>query len=326
MGSAARAAIFGLAGPAPTPVERDFFRAADPWGFILFARNVETPAQLSALCASLRDAVGRDAPILIDQEGGRVARLRGPHWRDWPDVADHIAATPPQGREAMLRERYRAIAQELSASGVDVNCAPVLDVAAPGCHPFLTPRTLGDDAAAVARYGRAIREAMAEGGVSAVVKHIPGHGRGRVDSHKALPVIDAPLEDLRAVDFAPFRANADAAMAMTGHLMLPAIDPDACATFSPKVIDMIRGEIGFDGLLMTDDISMGALQGPIGDRADRALRAGCDVVLHCTGDRAEMEAVAEAAPRLTGRASARADAALAARPAAATRMELADAG
>lgn len=309
-------------------MERDFFRAADPWGFILFGRNVETPGQLSALCASLRDAVGRDAPILIDQEGGRVARLRGPVWREWPDVADHIAATPPGARDAMLRDRYRAIALELSACGVDVNCAPVLDVAAPDCHPFLTPRALGSDAETVARHGRAIREAMAGGGVSAVVKHIPGHGRARVDSHRELPVIEADIETLRAVDFAPFRANADAAMAMTGHLMLPAIDPDACATFSPAVIEVIRTEIGFDGLLMTDDLAMGALSGTAAERAARALKAGCDLVLHCTGDRAEMEAVAEAAPRLAGRARDRADAALAARPGrpeTAPSMERADA-
>ncbi len=307
------AAIFGLAGPRPTPAERALFAQADPWGFILFARNVENPAQLSALTRDLRACVGRDAPVLIDQEGGRVARLRGPHWRDWPDVATALAACPPEQAEAMLRLRYRLIADELHAAGVDVNCAPLLDVVAPGCHPFLRDRCLGSDAAAVARLGRAVRRGLEEGGVLPVVKHMPGHGRGDADSHRSLPVAAASRAALSAQDFAAFAAHADAALGMTAHVLFPALDPDDCATFSPAAIAAIRGEIGFDGLLMTDDIGMGALDGAVETRAARALAAGCDMVLHCSGDLAEMEALAAAVPRLSGRAAARADAALAAR-------------
>jgi beta-N-acetylhexosaminidase len=303
------AAIFGCAGPELSPVERAFFADAAPWGFILFARNVETPAQVAALVCQLRDAVGRHAPILIDQEGGRVARLRGPHWRDWPDVRAFVEGLSPAEAEIALRLRYRLIAHELRALGVDVDCAPVLDVPQPGSHPFLHDRALGADPALVARLGAAVRRGLEEGGVLPVIKHMPGHGRADADSHQRLPIADVDRATLLATDAAPFRAHADAPLGMTAHVLYPQIDPDACGTFSSAVIGLIRRDIGFDGLLMTDDINMGALDGTVDSRASRALAAGCDVVLHCNGDLAEMRAVAAAAPRLAGAALSRAMAA-----------------
>ncbi len=308
---APRAAIFGCAGPRLSAAERSFFAQADPWGFILFARNIDDPAQLSALTQELRACVGRAAPVLIDQEGGRVARLRPPHWRAWRDVRAMIARLGPDAAEAALRLRYRLIAEELRAVGVDVNCAPLLDVAQPDGAAFLRDRALGGDAGTVARLGRAVRDGLEAGGVAPVIKHIPGHGRGDADSHQRLPVAHADRATLEAVDFAAFRPHADAAMAMTAHVLYPALDPENCGTFSHAVIGAIRRDIGFDGLLMSDDLCMGALEGPMGARAARALAAGCDVALHCSGDIAEMEAVAEAAPVLSGRALARAEAAMA---------------
>jgi beta-N-acetylhexosaminidase len=308
-----RAAIFGLSGPRLTADERAFFAEADPWGFIVFARNVETPAQLLALTGALRDAVGREAPVLIDQEGGRVQRMRPPHWRAWPDPRPACEALSEPGAERMLRLRYRLIAHELRACGVDVNCAPLLDVPQPDAHPIIGDRAYGADPTRIARLGRAVREGLAAGGVAPIVKHIPGHGRAGVDSHHALPRVGASRAALEGADFAPFRAHADAPMAMTAHVVFEAVDPDACATFSRPMIRLIREEIGFGGLLMSDDLGMGALDGPMRGRAARAFAAGCDMALHCDGDRAAMEAVAEAAPRLAGVALARARAAEASR-------------
>jgi beta-N-acetylhexosaminidase len=312
-GAGPRAAIFGLSGPALTADERAFFRDADPWGFILFARNVADPAQVSALTAELRAAVGRDAPVLIDQEGGRVQRLRPPHWRAWPDPRPACEALAEADAARMLRLRYRLIAQELRAVGVDVDCAPLLDVPQPGAHPIIGDRAYAAEPGRVARLGRAVREGLAAGGVAPIVKHVPGHGRAGVDSHEALPRVEAPRAALDAVDFAPFRAHADAPMAMTAHVVFEAVDPEACATFSPAAVRLIRDDVGFDGLLMTDDLGMGALDGPMAARVDRALAAGCDMILHCDGDPGAMRAIAAAAPRLTGRALARARAAEAAR-------------
>lgn len=308
--AAPRAAIFGCAGPVLSTAERTFLRDADPWGFILFGRNVVDPAQLAVLVASLRDSVGRTAPVLIDQEGGRVARLRGPHWRDWGDAGAMVAALPDDAAAEALFLRYRLIAAELADLGIDVNCAPVLDVLQPGADPVIGERAYGATPGRVARLGRAVCDGLAAGGVSPVIKHIPGHGRAGCDSHKALPVVDAPRADLEACDFAPFRALSDAPMAMTAHVVYAALDPAHCATLSATVIDLIRNDLGFRGLLMTDDLSMGALSGDMAARAQAALAAGCDVVLHCNGDAAEMAAVAEAAPRLDGAALARAEAAL----------------
>lgn len=305
---APRAAIFGCEGLALSDRERAFFRDADPWGFILFARNVGTPGQVAALTQALRESVGRDAPVLIDQEGGRVARMRAPHWRDWTDVRAMVAAAG-QGAERALFLRYRLIAEELRAVGVDVNCAPVLDLPTPDSHPFLHARSLSADAAEAARLGRAVRAGLEAGGVSPVVKHMPGHGRADADSHQRLPRVTASAEALRGADFAAFRAHADAPMGMTAHVLYEALDPERCGTFSPVVVRAIREEIGFGGLLMTDDLSMGALDGDMASRVARALAAGVDVALHCCGRFDEMAAVAGAAGLLEGAALARAQAA-----------------
>jgi beta-N-acetylhexosaminidase len=309
----ARAVIFGCEGVELGSDERRFFAAAEPWGFILFARNVEGPAQLRRLTASLREAVGRDAPILIDQEGGRVARLRGPDWREWVPALEECARLPERGlRARAMHLRYRLIATELAAVGIDVNCAPVLDLVRPETHAVLRNRCYGADPAEVAEVGRAVADGLLAGGVLPVMKHMPGQGRAGLDSHLVLPRVEAPPAAL-AMDFAPFRALADLPMAMTAHVVYAGLDPEAPATQSAPVIGLIREEIGFGGLLMTDDLSMRALTGGLGERAARALAAGCDMILHCNGDAGEMAAVAEAAPRLEGAGLARAEAALALR-------------
>ncbi|MFI0394946.1 beta-N-acetylhexosaminidase [Paracoccus jiaweipingae] len=305
----ATAAIFGLSGPQLTGVERAFFRAADPWGFILFARNVESPQQLRALTCDLRDTLGRDAVITVDQEGGRVQRLRAPHWRDW----DAPLTEGRRGPRAVWL-RYRLIADELRACGVDSNCAPTLDVAFPETHPFLHDRCLADDASEVSMLGRAAVDAMLAGGVLPVVKHMPGHGRAQADSHKALPVVDAPVEALNDCDFIPFRALRDAPLGMTAHIRFTQVD-QAPATASAAMIGLIRDRIGFEGALMTDDLSMQALSGSIADRAAAAIAAGCDLALHCNGDLPEMEAVATAAGQLSAEACRRTRRALALRQA-----------
>jgi beta-N-acetylhexosaminidase len=292
--------------------ERAFFRQADPFGFILFARNVESPEQLRALTGDMREAVGRDAPILIDQEGGRVQRLRAPTWRDWPCAMDHIAQAGANAVEVM-HLRSRIMAAELRACGIDVNCAPLVDVASTSTHNFLKSRCYGTDVAQVAAIGRAVADGLLEGGVLPVVKHIPGHGRAEVDSHFDLPRAEADHEGLSRVDFAPFKALSDLPMAMTAHVVYPALDPDLPATLSRRVMQAIRDEIGFDGLIMTDDLSMKALAGDLGDLARRSLDAGCDVILHCNGTLEARRAVAEAAGVMSEAAQARADRALKAR-------------
>lgn len=299
--------ILGCAGAALTERERDFFRDVNPWGFIIFARNVEAPDQLAALTASMREAVGRAAPVLVDQEGGRVQRLRPPHWRRYPPVRDEVRGRPLEAAAETLALRYRLIAHELRAAGIDVNCAPLLDVATDDLTDAIGDRALGDDAATVAALGRAARRGLEAGGVLPVVKHLPGYGRAAVDPHLSLPVVKAPLAAL-VRDFAPFHAHRDALMGMTAHLLLEAVDREYPATFSGPCIDLIRERIGFDGLLMTDDISMGALSGSIAERTEAALDAGCDIVLHCNGDMAEMEAAAGGAGRLDGAALRRAEA------------------
>lgn len=303
----ATAAIFGLSGPQLTGAERAFFRAADPWGFILFARNVESPQQLRALTCDLRDTLGRDAVITVDQEGGRVQRLRAPHWCDW----DAPLTEGRRGPRAVWL-RYRLIADELRACGIDSNCAPTLDVARPETHPFLHDRCLADDASEVSMLGRAAVDAMLAGGVLPVVKHMPGHGRAQADSHKALPVVDAPVEALNDCDFIPFRALRDAPLGMTAHIRFTQVD-QAPATASAAMIGLIRDRIGFEGALMTDDLSMQALSGSIADRAAAAIAAGCDLALHCNGELPEMEAVATAAGRLSDEACCRTRRALALR-------------
>jgi beta-N-acetylhexosaminidase len=308
-----RAVVFGCAGTTLTPAERDFFRDADPLGFILFQRNCDNPDQLRRLVAALRDALGRaDAPVLIDQEGGRVARLKPPHWPAYPAPAAIAALGGAAAKEAAWLGA-RLIADDLAALGITVDCVPVLDIPVPGADAVIGDRALGDEPAAVATLGRAVCEGLLAGGVLPVIKHIPGHGRATVDSHHALPRVDAPRATLAASDFAPFRALADMPWAMTAHIVYGDIDAGAAATLSRAVIaQVIRGNIGFDGVLVSDDLSMRALGGSFADRAAGALAAGCDVVLHCNGDMKEMTEIAGATASLTpaarrriGRAEAR---------------------
>ena len=288
--------IFGCEGLKLTAGEKKFFREANPWGFIIFARNIESPEQLAALTAEMREAVGRAAPVLVDQEGGRVQRLRPPHWRKFPAAMAEVKGRSLEGAAEALALRYRLIAHELHAVGVDVNCAPLLDVATAELHQAIGDRALGFDPATVAALGHSVRHGLMAGGVLPVIKHLPGYGRANVDPHLSLPVVRASRAELEA-DFAPFRAHADAPMGMTAHLLIEAVDREYPATSSGPCIDLIREDIGFDGLLMTDDISMGALSGTIGERVEASLGAGCDIVLHCNGDMAEMqEAIAAAGP------------------------------
>jgi beta-N-acetylhexosaminidase len=306
------AAIFGCAGPVLGDDERAFFREADPLGFILFARNVEDPAQVRRLTDSLRDAVGRDAPILVDQEGGRVQRLRAPHWREWLPPLDQVARSGAQAARGMAL-RSRIIAHELRDVGIDGNCAPCADLASAATHPFLRNRCYGSDPAQVAVIARAVAEAHLAGGVLPVVKHMPGHGRSTADTHHDLPTVTEEAATLEATDFAPFRALNDLPIAMTAHIVFAAHDPDRPATQSPAMIRVIRDSIGFNGLLLTDDLNMQALAGTLAERAARSLAAGCDIALHCKGDLAEMQAVAAAAGTMRADTLIRAQAALAAR-------------
>jgi beta-N-acetylhexosaminidase len=311
----ARAFIAGCSGLALAPDERAFFRDADPWGFILFKRNIDTPDQVRALTGALRDVVGRaNAPILIDQEGGRVQRMGPPHWQRYPAgrAYGRLAPNGPLGPREAARLGARLIAHDLLAVGVTVDCLPVLDVPAPGGHDVIGDRAYAGDADAVATIGRAAAEGLLAGGVLPVVKHMPGHGRAGADSHQALPVVEASREELERVDFEPFRVLADMPLGMSAHVVYTAIDPERPATTSPIVIaEVIRGSIGFGGLLMSDDLSMNALSGSLRERATAALAAGCDVALHCNGKLDEMRAVAEAAPVLSGPAERRAESALA---------------
>lgn len=299
------ATILGVEGLRLGADEAAFLRAADPWGFILFARNVESPEQLRRLTGDLRACLGRDAPIFTDQEGGRVQRLRAPHWREWLPPFDEAKATGLRG----LWLRARLQAAELRAVGIDGNCAPTADIAYANTHPFLRNRCFGSDAATVAARARASAEGLLAGGVLPVLKHMPGHGRAEADSHKGLPLVTAPAEELEACDFAAFRALADLPLGMTAHICFSAYDT-APATQSATMIGVIRARIGFGGLLMTDDIGMEALSGDAAARARAAIAAGCDVVLHCNGTRAELEASVAAAGRLGPAAAVRAQAAL----------------
>jgi len=303
---APRAVVLGCAGEELSHDERRFFGEADPAGFILFRRNCRAPEQVRRLVDDLRDSVGRgDAPVLIDQEGGRVARLRPPHWRAYPSAARIAALPDPHALEA-LRLGARLIADDLARLGVSVDCLPVLDLPVAGADPVIGDRAYGDDPDRVQHLARAVCEGLLEGGVLPVLKHIPGHGRARVDSHYACPVVATGHDELAHADFAPFRALAAMPWAMTAHIVYRAIDPAAPATFSRTIVgEVIRGEIGFDGVLISDDLSMRALGGGLGERVQRALGAGCDLVLHCNGDRAEMEEVVAAAGPMTPEAAAR---------------------
>jgi beta-N-acetylhexosaminidase len=303
-----RAVILGCAGPSLSADEKSFFRDADPLGFILFQRNCEAPDQVRGLVGNLRASVGRTAaPVLIDQEGGRVARLRPPNWRSYPAAATLGALGGERAREAVFLTA-RLIADDLAALGVTVDCVPVLDVRRSGADPVIGNRAYAGDASEVARLGRAACEGLLAGGILPVIKHIPGHGRATVDSHDALPRVAAARATLGASDFLPFRALAAMPWAMTAHIVYSAIDPDLPATLSPLVIaGVIRGSMGFDGVLVSDDLSMKALGGPIGQRASKALAAGCDLALHCNGVGTEMTEVVEAVGMLSSAARRRLD-------------------
>lgn len=302
------ATIIDADGLRLTAEEKALFREADPFGFILFARNIDTPDQVYALCSEMREAVGREAVITIDQEGGRVQRMRAPHWREWPAPLDFVARA---GRDAprAIYLMYRIIADELRRIGVDSNCAPMVDVVGPQTHEFLRNRCYGDDPICVAALGRAAGEGMLAGGVLPVVKHMPGHGRATMDSHFDLPRVDAESEALHAVDFAPFKALSDLPMGMTAHLVYSALDTQP-ATLSPRMMRIIREDIGFDNLIMTDDISMKALSGTPGENAAASIAAGCDVVLFCNAPLSERYVVTEAAGRMAPEAQLRAQRAL----------------
>jgi beta-N-acetylhexosaminidase len=308
-------AIYGCAGVALDAAERDFFRAARPFGFILFARNLVGGDQIRALVAALRETVEDDrAPVLIDQEGGRVARLKPPGWTARPPAArfGEIYAT---SRDAALEAVYlnaRLIAHDLAELGINVDCLPVLDMPVAGADQVIGDRAFASDPTTIIDLGRAQIEGLLEGGVVPVMKHIPGHGRAMADSHFALPRVATEAEELSATDFVAFRSLSTCPMAMTAHVVYEALDPQRPATTSPKVIrDVIRGEIGFDGLLISDDLSMNALDGPLSVRTKAALFAGCDVVLHCNGKLEEMAEVAAEVKELEGASLKRAEAALA---------------
>ena len=307
------AAIYGCSGHRLTEDERAFFAGARPWGFILFRRNIDSPEQVRALTAELRDSISdADAPILIDQEGGRVQRMGPPHWPKYPPAEAYLKATgDPLAARELVRLGARLMAHDLRSVGITVDCAPVLDVPVPGAHDIIGDRAWAQDPETVAQLGRAAAEGLLAGGVLPVIKHMPGHGRAFADSHHALPVVHADLATLDGWDFAPFKALSDMPLAMTAHVVFDAVDPKHPATTSRKAVKLMRKELGFAGLILTDDLSMKALSGSLGERARAALKAGCDVVLHCNGDLEEMREVAEEVGKLKGKAGRRAAAALA---------------
>ena len=312
-----RAFITGISGPELSADERAFIRAERPWGFILFKRNIETPAQVSSLVRELRDTINSpDAPILIDQEGGRVARLGPPHWPVYPPGAVFGALydiDPELGFQA-ARLSSRLIAADLIDLGITVDCLPLADVPVEGSDAVIGNRAYGTEPGKVAAIARAVTEGLEQGGVLPVLKHIPGHGRATADSHFRLPTVDTPRHELNRTDFAAFQPLADLPMAMTAHVVFSALDPAHPATTSATIIrEVIRGVIGFQGLLMSDDVSMNALVGSIAERTRAIVNAGCDMVLHCNGKLDEMRDVAAETPELTGEALVRAKRALASR-------------
>jgi beta-N-acetylhexosaminidase len=313
----ARAFITGVAGTAITPQERAFLQEARPWGLILFKRNIDTPDQVIALVASFREILGSaDAPVLIDQEGGRVQRMGPPHWPSYPPGSAYGRLYDRDTAKGLAAARLgaRLIAEDLMKVGITIDCLPVADVPVSGADAVIGDRAYGESPEKVSALAAAAAGGLMDGGVLPVLKHIPGHGRATADSHAALPVVDAPRAALEASDFAAFRPLAGLPIAMTAHVVFSAIDPVSPATTSAKMIaNVIRDGIGFQGLLMSDDISMGALSGSLRERTRAALAAGCDVALHCNGDLEEMREVAAESPMLTGAPARRAAAALAAR-------------
>jgi beta-N-acetylhexosaminidase len=331
---AARAFITGLAGQVLTADERSFLCESRPWGLILFKRNIEDKAQVSALVDDCREALGNpNVPVLVDQEGGRVQRMGPPHWPKYPPGAAY-GAVYDTDVGAGLRMSWlggRLLAHDLTEVGINVDCLPLADVPIPGSDNVIGDRAYGTTPDKVAAIAAAVAEGLQDGGVLPVLKHIPGHGRANADSHQRLPVVQAPRAELEATDFAAFRLLKSLPLGMTAHVVFTACDPVLPVTTSATMIrEVIRGFIGFDGLLMSDDISMGALSGSIGERSRAAIAAGCDVVLHCNGRLDEMQAVSAQTPELAGDAARRAAAALAGRrkpsalDLAAARREFAD--
>src|SRR5882757_11248410 len=313
----ARAFITGIAGLVLTAEESVFLRAAEPWGFILFRRNVDTPAQVRGLVSALRETVGRaDAPVLIDQEGGRVQRLGPPHWPKYPPGAAYARLYESDKAVGLKAAKLgaRLIAHDLVALGITVDCLPLADVPVSDSDPIIGDRAYGRTPDQVATIAQAVTDGLMDGGVLPVLKHIPGHGRATADSHLALPVVDLDRAALESSDFAAFRPLAQLPLGMTAHVVFSAIDALAPATTSGTMVrEVIRGFIGFDGLLMSDDISMNALSGTLAERSAASLAAGCDMVLHCNGKLDEMREVANVVPDLGGEAARRADAAIKAR-------------
>ncbi|MGH6716464.1 MAG: beta-N-acetylhexosaminidase [Bradyrhizobium sp.] len=309
-----KAFITGISGTALSSAERRFIAAERPWGFILFRRNVEAPSQAITLISELRDTLGEaNAPVMIDQEGGRVQRLQPPHWPVYPAgvVFGRLYDIDPVLGLAAARLSARLIADDLSKLGINVDCLPLADVPVAGADTVIGDRAYGNDPAKVAAIARAVTEGLEQGGILPVLKHIPGHGRAAADSHIELPSVDASESELDRTDFAAFRPLADLPMAMTAHVVFTALDPAHPATTSATMIEkVIRGSIDFQGLLMSDDVSMNALAGTLAERTAAIFAAGCDMVLHCNGKLEEMCEVAGATPELTGRAKERAAAAL----------------
>lgn len=306
------AAIFGCAGHGLTDDERAFFADVQPWGFIVFRRNVDSPGQLRDLIADMRDTVGWHCPVLVDQEGGRVQRLGPPHWPKYPPADAYLKASggDRNAAEALTRLAGRLMAHDLHDVGINVDCAPVLDVPVPGAHDIIGDRAFGRDPATVIQLGRAMAEGLMAGGVLPVIKHLPGHGRATSDTHKALPTVSEPLDVLETWDFKPFVALADMPIAMTAHIVFDAIDPRHPATQSARAIGLMRQRLGFEGLLLSDDLVMQALSGTLIERAAKARQAGCDLVIHWDGDMEGMIAVAKGAGPLSGASETRAQAAL----------------
>jgi beta-N-acetylhexosaminidase len=315
-----RAFITGVLGPELSAEERTFIRSERPWGFILFKRNVETPQQVVRLVQQLREAVDRpDVPVLIDQEGGRVQRLRPPHWPDYPPGAifSRLYDIDPALGLSAARLSARLIAADLAELGITVDCLPLADVPVAGADDVIGDRAYGTEPGKVSLIARAVTDGLEQGGILPVLKHIPGHGRATADSHHRLPTVDTAKTELERTDFTAFRPLADLPMAMTAHVVFSALDPAHPATTSATIIEqVIRGSIGFQGLLMSDDVSMNALAGSLAERTRASVIAGCDMVLHCNGKFDEMREVARETPELSGKALERANAALAARKAA----------
>jgi beta-N-acetylhexosaminidase len=311
-----RAVIFGCDGHVLTAEEISFFKAVQPWGFILFGRNCGSPEQVKKLTASMRELLGREnAPILIDQEGGRVQRLRGQHWRPRPPAATFgaVSRQNPRAARDLAYDNARLMGAELYELGINVDCVPCVDVPVEGAHGIIGDRAFANDPWVVAGLGQSVIDGMMDSGVLPVIKHLPGHGRARADSHMELPVVDTPREELERTDFTPFRALSRSLLGMTAHVVFSDIDPSSPATTSKKVIDeVIRGFIGFEGLLMTDDLTMRALKGTLAERVKASIAAGCDIILHCTRQMEEMREIADATPMLSGKALERAERALAA--------------